>query len=205
MASRPPDARLERADFVAIARAHQLCLPDTASSRAGLPVLEGLYAALTGDSASRVLWYPASSPTQYGAFAAGSVRYRETEAHTRHSLSRMSFARLAIRVAAMPGHLLARRRWESAIPHEGIGYVLTLGTARAVLPGALTRPGSAVLSELEAWFVVQGARASFVDTELSNERAHAFYLRMGYLEVSRDYGQVLLQKPLSLSATLKSS
>jgi GNAT superfamily N-acetyltransferase len=167
-------------------------------------VLENLYAALARDAASRVLWYPASSPAHYGAFAAGTVRYRETEAHTRSALPPASFARLAFRAVTMPSHVLARRRWETVIPREGIGYVLTLGAARAVVPGASTLRGSAVLAELEAWFLAQGARACWVDTELSNERAHAFYLRMGYLEVSRDYGQVLLYKPLALSATLQS-
>jgi hypothetical protein len=199
MASRPLDGSLEQADFGKLARAHRLCLPETASSRAGLDVLEGLYAALARDSSARVLWYPASDPAHHGAFAAGTVRYRETEAHTRRSLPRTTFARLALRVASMPGHVLARRRWESAIPHEGIGYVLTLGAARAIIPGSNTRRGGALLAELEAWFVAQGAQASWVDTELSNQRAHAFYLRMGYLEVSRDYGQVLLQKPLLLA------
>jgi len=52
------------------------------------------------------------------------------------------------------------------------------------------------LAELEGWFISQGCSHGFVDTELSNRRAHAFYLRAGYLEVSRDHGQVLLQKPL---------
>ncbi len=196
MASQPLDARLEQAELAQLARAHRLCLPDTASSRAGLAVLEALYAALARDAASRVIWHAATDPAHHGAFAAGTVRYRETEAHTRRSLPRTAFARLAVRAAAMPGHVLARRRWESAIPHQGIGYVLTLGAARAVITGADTLPGSAVLSELEAWFAGQGALASWVDTELSNERARAFYARKGYLEVSRDYGQVLLQKPL---------
>jgi GNAT superfamily N-acetyltransferase len=96
----------------------------------------------------------------------------------------------------MPRHVLARRRWESLIPHEGIGYLLTLGVARAVVPSARTRRGSELLAELEAWFTSQGCRESFVDTELSNVRAHAFYLRAGYLELSRDHGQVLLRKVL---------
>jgi GNAT superfamily N-acetyltransferase len=196
MAGQSLDAQTEQTDFAALARAHRLCLPSTASSRAGLAVVQALYGSLALDPASRVIWHPAAEPHHHGAFAAGTVRYRDTEAHTRRSLPRASFARLALRVASMPSHLLARRRWESAIPHEGIGYVLTLGAARAVIPSSQTLRGSAVLAELEAWFAEQGCRASWVDTELSNERAHAFYLRRGYLEVSRDFGQVLLYKPL---------
>ena len=195
MASQPLDAELGQIQL-ALARCHLLCLPETASSRAGLSVLQGLYAALGTDNAAHVIWRPATDPNHHGAFAAGTVRYRDTEAHTRRALPRAAFARLALRVAAMPGHVLARRRWESAIPHEGIGYVLTLGAARAILPGSDTVRGSVVLAELEAWFAARGCQASWVDTELSNQRAHGFYLRQGYQEVSRDYGQVLLQKPL---------
>jgi hypothetical protein len=197
MASQSLDGALEAADFDALARAHRLCLPDTASSRAGLDVLHGLYRALAQDTASRVIWRPASDPSHHGAFAAGTVRYRETEAHTRRSLPSSAFARLALRALAMPGHVLARRRWETLIPREGVGYVLTLGSASAVLPEGQTVRGAVVLEELESWFAAQGSRASWVDTELSNQRAHAFYLRRGYLEVSRDFGQVLLQKPLA--------
>ncbi len=196
MASQPPDPRLEHAELTEIARAHRLCLPDTASSRAGLDVLEALYAALARDAGARVIWHAARDPAHHGSFAAGTVRYRETEAHTRRSLPRPLWARLAVRVATMPGHVLARRRWESAIPRQRVGYVLTLGAARAVIANADTMPGSVVLQELEAWFLARGALASWVDTELSNERARAFYARTGYQEVSRDYGQVLLQKPL---------
>ncbi|HYQ04306.1 MAG TPA: GNAT family N-acetyltransferase [Polyangiaceae bacterium] len=197
MASRPPDVETQRLELDALARCHRLCLPDTASSRAGLPVLEALYAALLADSAARVIWEPgiAGSP-EHGAFAAGTARFRETELQTRRGLPRAAFARLALRAALMPRHVLARRRWETLIPHEGIGYVLTLGVARAVVPSAETRRGSQLLDELEGWFVSQGCSASFVDTELSNQRAHAFYLRQGYLELSRDYGQVLLRKAL---------
>ena len=199
MASQPLDAPSEQIQL-ALARCHLLCLPETASSRAGLSVLQGLYAALHTDAAARVIWYPAADPNHHGAFAAGTVRYRDTELHTRRMLPRVAFARLALRAASMPGHVLARRRWESAIPHAGIGYVLTLGAARAIVPGSDTVRGSVVLAELESWFAAQGCTASWVDTELSNQRAHEFYLRQGYLEVSRDYGQVLLQKPLAAVA-----
>lgn len=196
MASQSLDGELQQTDVAALARAHRLCLPSTASSRAGLDVLEGLYGALARDPASRVIWRPAEDANHHGAFAAGTVRYRETEAHTRRSLPKTALARLALRVASMPAHVLARHRWEAAIPHEGIGYVLTLGAASAVIASSRTLRGSAVLDELEAWFSVQGCNASWTDTELSNERAHAFYLRRGYREVSRDFGQVLLQKAL---------
>jgi len=197
MASGTSDAETRQTELVHLARCHRLCLPETASSRAGLSVLEALYAGLFRDPAARVIWEPgpASSP-EHGAFAAGSVRYRDTERHTRSSLPTAAFARLALRAAMMPRHLLARRRWEPLIPHEGIGYILTLGVASAVVSSARTRRGSELLAELEAWFVSRGCLESFVDTELSNQRAHAFYLRQGYLERSREHGQVLLGKPL---------
>jgi GNAT superfamily N-acetyltransferase len=160
-------------------------------------VLSALYAALLRDAAARVIWEPGpqSSP-EHGAFGAGTVRYRETELHTRSSLPKAAFARLALHAMTMPRHVLARRRWESLIPHHGIGYLLTLGVAGAVVPSARTRRGSELLAEFEAWFVSQGCSESFVDTELSNERAHVFYLREGYRELSRDHGQVLLRKAL---------
>jgi GNAT superfamily N-acetyltransferase len=197
MASRSPDAEPRQNELATLARCHRLCLPETASSRAGLPVLEALYAALLGDAAARVIWEPGpEGSAEYGAFAAATVHYRETELHTRSALPKLAFARLALHAAAMPRHVLARRRWEALIPREGIGYVLTLGVASAVVPVARTRRGSELLAELEAWFVSQGCSASFVDTELANRRAHAFYLRQGYLELSRDHGQVLLRKAL---------
>lgn len=189
----PPEPR----GLVALARCHRLCLPDTASSRAGSSVLEALYAALLRDSAARVIWEPGPAhAVEQGAFAAGTVRFRETELHTRRLLPKSAFARLALCSATMPRHLLARRRWESLIPPHGIGYVLTLGVARAVVAGAHTRRGGELLSDLEEWFASKGCTQSFVDTEISNARAHAFYLRQGYLERSRDHGQVLLSKPL---------
>jgi len=197
MASRPLDVETRPTELALLARCHRLCLPDTASSRAGLAVLEALYAGLCRDTAARVIWEPGlAGLPEHGAFAAGTVRYRDTERHMRSSLSKLSFARLALHAAIMPGHLLSRRRWESLIPREGIGYVLTLGVASAVVPSARTRRGSELLAELESWFVSQGCSASYVDTELVNQRAYAFYLRAGYLECSRDHGQVLLRKTL---------
>ena len=200
MASRPPDAQRQRialSELSDLARCHRLCLPDTASSRAGVDVLEGLYGALLGDSEAHVVWHPSAvAPRHDGAFAAGTVRYRDTEAHIRRSLRPALFARLAVRAASMPRHVLARRRWENVIPSQGIGYVLTLGSASAVVASSQAPRGRTVLAELEDWFVERGCSASWVDTELSNRRAHAFYVRVGYVEVSRDFGQVLLNKQL---------
>ncbi|MGC4087320.1 MAG: GNAT family N-acetyltransferase [Polyangiaceae bacterium] len=164
-------------------------------------MLEGLYDALLRDPHACVLWRAsavAGSP-HLGAFAAGSVRFRETEAHTRRSLRKTLFARLALRVASMPLHVMSRRSFEQAIPQGGIGYVLTLGSASAVVPGCGAPRGAELLQELEAWFAAQGAKESWVDTELSNARAHAFYLRQGYVEVARAFSQVLLKKPLRLA------
>jgi len=205
MAREPSDHEsqpgLAKAELVALARCHALCLPDTASSRAGHEVLEGLYGALLQDPGARVIWRASAnqSSPELGAFAAGTVRFRETEALTRRNLRPALFARLALRVASMPLHVLSRRRFEGHIPHGGIGYVLTLGSSSAVVPGALAPRGAEVLGELEAWFASRGARESWVDTELSNSRAHAFYVRRGYGEVSRAFGQVLLRKPLTLA------
>ncbi|HTA90633.1 MAG TPA: GNAT family N-acetyltransferase [Polyangiaceae bacterium] len=200
MASRPLDAQrqpIALSEISDLARCHRLCLPETASSRAGVDVLEGLYGALLADSAAHVVWHPsAETPHHQGAFAAGTLHYRATEAQIRRSLRPMLFARLALRAASMPMHVLARRRWENVIPNTGIGYVLTLGSASAVVASSLAPRGRVVLAELEEWFVEHGCLASWVDTELSNQRAHAFYLRTGYVEVSRDFGQVLLQKQL---------
>lgn len=191
--------RLAKSNLLALARCHALCLPDTASSRAGAEVLEGLYEALLSDPGARVIWRPGldENAPELGAFAAGTVRFRETEALTRRKLRPALFAKLALRVASMPSHVLSRRRFEATIPHDGIGYVLTLGSARAVVKGANAPRGSEILAELEEWFEARGARESWVDTELSNRRAHEFYLRVGYTEVARAFGQVLLKKSLA--------
>ena len=106
-------------------------------------------------------------------------------------------ARLALRVAATPMHVLARRRWESVIPTTGIGYVLTLGSTASATGQRGGVRGHDVLAELEAWFTARGALESWVDTEQSNDRALEFYRRCGYAEVSRTCGQVLLKKTLS--------
>jgi hypothetical protein len=200
MAGGPPDAQVGNValGLEALARCHRLCLPDTASSRAGIDVLRGLYGALLSDPAAHVVWHPSEQglPND-GAFAAGSVSYRETEAHTRRALRTALFARLAMRVAAMPLHLLARQKWEALIPRASIGYVLTLGSARSFVPNSTAARGGLVLGALEQWFLARGCVASWVDTELSNRRAHGFYLKLGYREVSRDFGQVLLQKTLA--------
>lgn len=197
MAGRSFGARRHQVDVAALARCHRLCLPETASSHAGQAVVEGLYAALLDDSAAHVVWYPgANDPHHYGAFAAGTISLRDTESKTRRGLSLTSFARLAFRIVCMPRHVMARRNWESLIPRDGVGYVLTLGVAGAIVPSAATPRGSAILAELEAWFVTQGCFESWVDTELSNRRANAFYARAGYREVARAFGQVLLKKVL---------
>lgn len=197
MVGRSLDPEPAKVDVSALARCHRRCLPNTASSHAGLQVVRALYGALLRDVAARVVWYPAvGEEEECGAFASGTVCYRETEVRTRSSLSKLDLARLALRTAAHPGHVLSRWRWEELIPRRGIGYVLTLGTTNAVLQKRGAARGSQLLSELESWFSGQGCEASYVDTELANTRAHAFYVRHGYLEVSRSFGQVLLQKPL---------
>lgn len=195
MARGPSDAAPGQLDLGALARCHLLCLPQTASSRAGLTVLRGLYEALLSDAAAHVIWHPGEGAAGHeGGFASGTVRYRDTERLTRKALPKLAFARLALQAARSPQHVLARRNWEQLIPLASIGYVLTLGTARAVASNPNAPRGASLLSELESWFRTQGCEASFTDTELANERAHAFYLRAGYEEVSRDFGQVLLQK-----------
>ena len=137
MARRASDTQGEPVDLRALARCHRLCLPKTASSRAGEAVLHSLYEALSSDPAAHVIWRPTSGALPGdGAFASGTVQYRETEAHTRRSLSMAHFARLALNAAAMPSHLLAQQKWQPLIPRAGVGYVLTLGTARSLLPGS---------------------------------------------------------------------
>ena len=198
MDNKSPHPEQPQVDLAALARCHRLCLPHTASSRAGLDVLEGLYGALLEDSAAHVIWYPApAEPHDHGAFVAGTRCVRDTESRIRHALGAALFARLALRVATMPRHVFARRRWEDVIPTTGIGYVLTLGAARAVVPSASPVRGASILMELEDWFKKTGCSESWVDTELSNQRALAFYTRVGYLEVRRDFGQCLLKKKLS--------
>jgi len=195
------DASGAQFDLGELARCHLLCLPHTASSRAGLPVLERLYGTLLADPAARVLWRPQPEPpSHWGGFAAGSTQIRETEARVRGGLGTIAAARLAMQLARMPGHVLARRRWEALIPRQGIGYVLTLGSARAVERTAASVSGTELLGALEAWFVTQDCGEAWVDTELQNRRAHGFYLRHGYVEVARDFGQVLLKKPLDASS-----
>jgi len=121
-------------------------------------VLRALYAGLQRDEAAHVIWRPGADAAarHLGAFAAGTLALRDTEARTRRNLPAGDFARLALRVASMPMHVLARRRWESVIPTAGIGYVLTLGAAASVIRGAGGARGADVLAELERWFAAGG-------------------------------------------------
>src|SRR5262245_42517213 len=84
-------------ELIAVARCHQLCLPHTASSRAGLPVLAAMYAALGKDPAARIIWHPpGAGPAHLGGFAAGTVALRDTEVQIRRNMSAPLLARLAM-------------------------------------------------------------------------------------------------------------
>lgn len=153
-----------------------------------------MYAALERDGNAHVQWYaPLSGEGHFGAFAAGTVAYRQTEKMVRKSLPASLLARLLTYVALMPQRLLARRAWEKVIPYTGIGYVLTIGVAPVVPKPARGRD---VLANLESWFIQRGCTESWLDTEAANVRALEFYKRLGYKEVSRRYGQILLAKQL---------
>ena len=145
-----------------------------------------------------MIWHPPFAGERHlGAFASGTANLRDTEVVTRRDLSPLLLARLALRVAGMPMHILSRRRWEHVIPRREIGYVLTIGVAAAVTGERSGVSGRDVLAELERWFVEHACRESWVDTELDNGRAINFYQRNGYREVSRAFGQVLLKKSLT--------
>jgi len=88
------------------------------------------------------------------------------------------------------------RSWGGLIRRKGIGYILTMGVtdgARTMNP--LMR-GRRLLAVMEDWFRMSGASESWVDTEIRNTVAVAFYTRMGYKVVSEKWGQVLLRKRL---------
>jgi hypothetical protein len=187
-------ADLDDAELGRVAALHRACLPRTASSRAGAGAVAHLYRALADDADGIVLW-SAVPGEDAGGFAAGTIDLRATERRLRARLDLSTALRLGLCHLLAPAHLWSRRRWESAIPRQAIGYVLTLGARRAA-DGAGPR-GSALLDELERRFVARGARESWVDTEASNVRALAFYRRTGYEVQRSDAGQILLRKVLS--------
>ncbi len=185
-------------DFHDLVRCHKSCLPHTPSSVAGPKALEALYKNLACSPDGKVIWVPGREDRPWaGAFAAGSADLRTTEQVVR----RMPF-RVLLKVAMAhlfsPTHLFARWRWEQTIPSHGVGYVLTIGTSR-VAGSKETHPprGSAVLDQLEAWFLERGLTESWVDTECKNKKAIAMYERHGYARVSTFLGHVLLRKELA--------
>jgi GNAT superfamily N-acetyltransferase len=183
-------------DLLSLAACHRLCLPETANSRAGIDILAAMYRALARDARSRVIWRPGAPEAHLGGFAAGTIDLRATEAHIRRELPLSALVKMGIRALGQPAHLVARRRWEKLIPSERIGYVLTLGTARAVADAPKAASGTELMDALEAWFAGNGCTESWVDTEAKNERALEFYRKRGYVERALDLGQVLLAKTL---------
>jgi ribosomal protein S18 acetylase RimI-like enzyme len=175
-------------DVARVAALHRRALPHTGSSRAGDGAVRTLYAALLDDPAAAVLL---AASGQEGAFAAGTVRLRETERLVRRAVSRRRAlaARLALSNLLAPAHLLAQLAWAGAVP-PGAGYVLTIGASE----GSPVR-GRSVLEALEGELRRRGAGEIWVDTEAANVRAVAFYERNGYAVASRRFRQVLLRKP----------
>ncbi|MBY0470290.1 GNAT family N-acetyltransferase [bacterium] len=167
-----------------MARAHRACLPKTPASRAGHSALLSLYRSLENDPNSLLVWAPETA-----GFISGTSDLRQTESLIRGSLSLPTFVALAISSLLSPSHLLARRRWETKIPLERTGYILTLGVKD---PGSIR--GTALLNELENRFNATGIQQIWVDTEATNERAQGFYLKNGYTRMSQDFGHVLLMR-----------
>lgn len=94
----------------------------------------------------------------------------------------------------MPSHLLAQRFWKRLLPIAGAGYVLTLGVAPEARKCGVT--GGGLLSIAERWMARAALAHVFVDTTERNVRAVDFYHRMGYSDVDRRWGQLLLAKTI---------
>lgn len=179
-----PDAIAKIADF------HRVCLPKTASSRAGKPALAALYRAVLQDPHGMIFW------SSKGAFLAATSDLRATEASIRAAMPLPYLARLVFWNLLAPAHLFSRRAWEKEIPLSEAAYILTLGSASALRGDADRVSGSVVLRAGLAEFAKRGLKHCLVDTELSNEQARRFYEKNSFSEVKRSAGQVLLRKKI---------
>ncbi len=186
------------ASIAALAKCHRICLPNTTSSRAGIKALYSLYRTMISDPFSHIVWRPGRKEALYlGAFASGTMNLRATEREIKKRIDALIILKLAFQNVLNPRHLLVRKLWDSVIPREGVGYILTIGVTREAREIGVDWSGSSLLGELEDWFRAHGVAESWVDTERSNVTAVKFYQKMEYEEVSETYGNVLMKKMLS--------
>ena len=181
-----PASDLFQKSLSSIVALHGQLLPLSAASRAGPKSLAQLYCAVATEGAGFVV-----SADGWG-FASATVDLRGTEARLRKFLSFRSVVRLACAALASPSHLLSRRAWESQIPRQYIGYILTIGVQHST--EAPPEAGAKILTYLETRFRQAGCIEAWVDTEDKNQRAVRFYKKHGYELVSRRFGHCLFRK-----------
>jgi len=158
--------------------AHRLCLPDTASSRAGLDVFAGCIRRVARQRVARDL-APCTDPSHHGAFAPGPCATVDRGAHASLVAERRSCAF----GAARRGHAGARARapaLESAIPREASAtcspWVRPVRSSlrRLCVAARCSRSWRAGLRR-------KVARRAGRHRALESAR-YAFYQRRGYLE-----------------------
>ena len=172
-------------------QAHRLCLPHTASSKAGDTALKSLYDVLSRDEASVVIWNG-----KVKGFAAGTCSLRAIEKKLPRNLPLITKFKLAVHHVAWPFHLLSRLKWEKMIPKQGAGYILTIGVVDRDTPES-KGASAKLINGLEEFFKSKGMKESWVDTEAVNKRARRFYEKHSYIQIAENYFQVLIKKSLT--------
>jgi predicted N-acetyltransferase YhbS len=84
--------------------------------------------------------------------------------------------------------VLVAEREDAVIGWIHVSRVPSLAVSDTALIGGLVvdekhrsgRVGAALLQAAEAWAVAQGARTMTISSRIARERAHRFYLRVGY-------------------------
>lgn len=194
-----PENEIAPSEIVNIAKCHQICLPHTATSKAGTDVLSLFYKTLVDDPSSLVLWTNGkdNDRNQYlGAFASASVDLEKTESRIKRAMTSILFLKLACYCILNPLHIIAGKIWKRLIPAKGAGYILTVGVTEEVKKKDPLINGKNLVLLIEQWFRDLDIKESWVDTEVKNRKAIAFYLSLGYKEVNRSFGQVLFKKAL---------
>jgi hypothetical protein len=148
-----------------------------------------MYRALCENSEKHiVIW-------KEGGFASCSLDLKDGEERIKKRLNIKQWFRLILQHLRQPQYILAKKQFDKVLPDSTFGYILTIGTGRAI-PGGSGPSGSSLLAEIERQILARGAFEVWVDTEVSNLRAIEFYKKHGYIVKLTSWGNVLLRKAI---------
>lgn len=179
----------------AVVEIHRAGLGYTMNSRLGERHLSLLYRLMAKDSQSYVgVAMQGQIPV---GVVSGTLDENQLKRRLLWALSARGLCMLVIRLALHPSLLI---QWIQGtviampIQHDGTEVAAVL-TALAVDATKQSRGvGTRLVQALEAYYALHSVRAYRLDTLTTNERARNFYRRLGFFEVARRAGSVILLK-----------